>query len=991
MFEPRLTQRLSTFIAALACLIFAFGVRDTPERPLRTSIPTERPIESVHKSELTVEVHAVDASPPTSLPLGAALVRVFWNDQGQFRLVGSARSNEQGRARIKSLPRGVLWILAEGEGRARSSTQLVMDEDERVATLSLPKAERLELTVLDEQGKPIENATLLVTANDPLPHGALTERNGQATLSRLGPAPYRVKASARGYESVQVNQVKERTVLRLRRLGALLVKVEDERGQPVAGASVTLAGTTLWPARKVATNAQGLANVRGLLAGSFDLRARKERSVSPTELGIVLGRGEEREVTLRLAPGRFVTVWVTDGEGEPVVPVANADVVVAESGLSAFPERARTEASGKVTLGPFEPGTLSASAAARDFVGTSVVVVPETDSGPLRIALRRGGTVTGRVVDLYDHPIDGASLEMVGTDFSGLPIAETPRMRDIQAAGFSRALGGPQALLPMGELGVTQGPVPSIPGANSASGDYLLAADELRARFEPMKASADTENWVTRYDGSFSAHPVTPGRLRALARHPAYVEGQSELVTLQAGGTVEVKVVLRAGGGLEGVVVDRYGRPLGGARVELSANTGSRAMTTYTADDGAFAFAALPSEVTVSVSRPENPEQVVVRERVTVREGKRETLRVIMPEAREAVECTVIDERGDPIEGAEVRFSSLDVTAPLRQTRFTAADGRVTFADARDLDVSVSVESPGYAPTEARFSKIQERVRIALKRGTLITGRITQTRGRFPVAQARVTVVSLGRRRVTSSNAEGVWQMADVPDGTVHLIVEGPNLPRLELDRKVERQSREDRAFDLGEFDLPDAGGVAGTVVNAKGEPVVGARVSVEPVAALLPVTVASTGTTVSDAEGRYRLWPVAIGKVTLFATAPGVGKGQSEVIEILRDRDRDGVRIRLNEALDDEEVLPAGSTVAITLTEAAGAFVVSQIGHGSEAERAGLIVGDHLLSIDGVKPATIADARIRLAGPENMDLLLEIERRGARLRLRTVREQVRR
>jgi membrane-associated protease RseP (regulator of RpoE activity) len=224
----------------------------------------------------------------------------------------------------------------------------------------------------------------------------------------------------------------------------------------------------------------------------------------------------------------------------------------------------------------------------------------------------------------------------------------------------------------------------------------------------------------------------------------------------------------------------------------------------------------------------------------------------------------------------------------------------------------------------------------------------------------------------------------------VHLIVEGPNLPRLEVDRKVERQARDDRACDLGEFDLPEAGGIAGTVVDQRGELVVGARVAVEPIAALQPVTALSTGTTVTDREGHYRLWPVAIGKVTVYASAPGVGKGQSEVVEVLRERDRDGVRIRLSE-VEEDVTLPTGSTVAITLTQESEAFVITQVAGGSEAERTGLKVGDHLLSIDGVKPANLSDARGRLVGPENMDLLLELDRGGTRLRLRTVREQVRR
>jgi protocatechuate 3,4-dioxygenase beta subunit len=503
---------------------------------------------------------------------------------------------------------------------------------------------------------------------------------------------------------------------------------------------------------------------------------------------------------------------------------------------------------------------------------------------------------------------------------------------------------------------------------------------------------SEADNWVTRYDGTFAAHPVTPGRIRALVRHPAYVEGLSDLVTLTAGGVAEVKITLRAGGSLEGVVVDRYGRPIGGMRVELSANTGSRTVATYTADDGAFAFAALPSEVTITVARGESPDRPVVRERITVREGKRESVRIVVPEARDAVECLVVDERGDPIEGAEVVFASLDANSPLRQTRFTGADGRVTMDDTRGLELSVTVESPGYAPAQERFGKAPERVRVVLKHGVKITGRVTSVRGRVLVAQARVTVVSQGRRRVTTTNADGVWQMPDVPAGPIQLVVEGPSLPSVELERNVERQARLDRPFDLGDVDLPEAGGVSGVVVDGRGTPVPGARVSTQPLGSYAPLMAQSSGSVVTDASGNFRLAPVAIGKVTVYAIAEGVGQGRSEPVEIQRDRDRDGVKIQLLERVADEGAVPTGSSVAITLrAAAAGITTIASVAPGSEAERAGLRTGDELLAIDGVTPRDLADARQRLSGPENQDVLVEIQRQGQRFKVRTVREPVRR
>lgn len=990
-----ISERIAAYVATLVCLIFALGVRDTPTRIPTAAAPSVVPAPTAFERDATLEVGVLASTTDPPAVLAHAKLYVFYELDGSYHLVGTAETNEQGRSRIAALPRGVLWITAEADGFARGSSQLVMDESERHKELILVPAQSLAVTVLDEREAPIEKATVLVSTTDPLPYGALTDRGGFANVGRLGPAPYAVKVSARGYESAHLRGITAPISVRLRRLGALLVSVEDSESKPVAGATVTLSGTTLWPARRVTTNDKGQANVHGLLAGSFDLRAVKDTRVSHTELGVILSRGEQRNVTLRLMQGRMVTVLVTDGDGEPAVPVANADVVVTEGGLSSFPERGRSVADGKLTLGPFEPGPLSASATAHDFVGTSVVAIPDDSPGPIRVPLRRGGTMVGRVVDPFDHAIDGASIEIVGTDFSGLPVAETPRYRELQAVGFSQALRGPEALIAVGELGVTQGPIPPIPGALSApngSSDYLIGSNELRNRNAiALTRPSDVEQWVTRYDGSFRAHPVTPGRLRALVRHPAYVEGLSELVTLAPGATAEVKVVLRAGGAIEGVVVDRYGRPIGGARVELAAMLGSRVQTTHTADDGAFAFASLPSEVTITVSRPDSPERPAVREHVTVREGKREPVRIVLPEAREPVEVLVVDERDQPLEGVELIVASLEPGAPLRQTRFSGPDGRAHIEDARDIAISITAENPGYAPAVERLNKAPAEVKLVLRRGVLITGRVTSVRGRVPVANARVTVASAGRRRMAMTNSEGTWQLADVPEGPVHLSVEASAFPVVEFDGSVVKQARQDRAFDLGEIDLPDAGGVSGTVVDARGDPVVGAQVSVSPIAGYAPAATIAKGTTVTDKSGHYRLAPVAIGKLSLHAFAPSVGRGTSAVVEILSGRDRDDVQIKLDRPVVDESQGGSSASVAVTLGQVAANIVIELVAPTSEAERVGIRPGDQVLAIDGVKPRDVADARARLSGTENSDVLLELERQGKVLRLRTVRELVRR
>ena len=108
-----------------------------------------------------------------------------------------------------------------------------------------------------------------------------------------------------------------------------------------------------------------------------------------------------------------------------------------------------------------------------------------------------------------------------------------------------------------------------------------------------------------------------------MVRHPAYVEGLSEAVTLAPGGEAHVKVTLYAGGSLEGRVVDENKRPVGGARIDLVAIRGTLERSTVSADDGSFAFAAVPKEVALSVARPDDTLSVALREEVSVGEGEK--------------------------------------------------------------------------------------------------------------------------------------------------------------------------------------------------------------------------------------------------------------------------------------------------------------------------------------------------------------------------------
>ncbi|HEY3667775.1 MAG TPA: carboxypeptidase regulatory-like domain-containing protein [Polyangiaceae bacterium] len=990
MTSPRKPSEVLTLaLSVIACLAFVLSLRDLPGRRLAT--PAFKIAEPIRISGLERKASLrVVVATEKAAGIGAATVQVFWEHDARFYWAGAAVTDNAGQTELRELPEGRVWLLAEAPGFARSSSALVLSAGTpRDARLVLRAAQRLEVTVEDEAALPVAKATVLVDTADPLPFGALTDEHGVARFARLGAAPWTVKASAPGYESVSRTSVRGPVAITLRRLATLEVAVLGVDGKPAPGASVMIAGPTLWPARSAATDGLGIARIAGLLAGSYDLRASLADAVAPTLLGFELARGAHERLTLRLEPGRTVVALVTDGAGPSPIVVANADVVLAEGGVSSFPIRGRSGSDGKVALGPIASGPATLGARAEDFVGSALVAVPDVLTGPVRIPLTRGATIRGEVSDARGFPVDGASVEVVGSDASGLPIAETPALVGFRQNHFAWSLPGPVPLIPAGELGVMPGPVPPIPKPG-AEPELGAAASDFQ---QPL---AELAPWVTNRGGQFTARPITPGRVRVIVRHPDYVEGTSELVSVLPGGEAQVKLVLLKGGSLEGRVADERDQPVPGVEVELSSPNATRTELATTASDGTFAFAAVPSDVTLSLARPDDPSRVVLRKSLHVAEGAKLTVSLVLPATRDPVRVVVEDEDERPIELVEVAVTSLEPARPMRLTRFTDSEGAVTLDDALGENLRIVAEAPGFARVAQSVAAAPKELKVVLKRGVLVEGRVTAVRGRRLVVGAVVTLQQEGVRKVATTDGDGAFRLRDVAPGDVRIRVEHPDFADEESTLRVESTGRADRPFALPEIDLSDAGEVEGEVVDEHGARVAGARVMAGDVPSYLPAGRPRRGVVLSDDDGHFMLPGVHPGSLTISAISAISGRGAVRAVEVSAGHTTRGLRIQVTPSAQptDSESVAAGS-VAVTLGERGTSpnveVVVVSVAEGSEAERAGVLSGDVITALDGAHPSSMGDARSRLSGQLGTDLVLELVRAGATLRFRVLREAVRR
>jgi hypothetical protein len=827
----------------------------------------------------------------------------------------------------------------------------------------LRPAAALDVVVVGDADRPVEQARVEVTTGDPLPFVARTDEHGKARLDRLGPSPYLVRVSARGYDDlVRTGVVVGAGPLRIKleRTGTLVVKVVGEDGAPVAGATVLAAGSGLWPPRSTVTEGGGSARITGLRSGVYDLKAREGDRVSETEIGVSLARAETKEVELTLKPGRRVTVKVVDGEANDAPPIRDAAVVLVEQGLSSFPLEGRTGEAGAVVLGPIARGVASVSARARGFVPKSAVLVGANVT-EVRVPLLRGGVLAGDVVDDRGYPVGGATIEVVGVDSEGLPIDETSSLADFRADHFESQLGGPLPLLPIGELGVMPGPIPDLPRDG--------------APIVPRSSSAG-DPWVTRGDGTFRCDPVPPGRVHVIVRHPSYVEATSEVVTLRSGAEARVHVVLTRGGTLEGRVLEEDRTPVAGARIELAATKGSLERIVYAADDGTFAFAAISDEVVLSVARPDAPADIVAHATVSVPEGERREIEIVLPKLRETVALRVTDDRGYPIGRVEVRALAMDPKVPLRKTTFTNDDGSTEIRDAVGLPLRITLVRPSKAPRVESIESAPAKLDLSMKEGITAKGSVTARDGRDRVAGAEVTLYTAVGARHVRTDGQGDFAVSDLAPGRVRLVVTHEEFARTETYKSIPDGA--DRA-DLGAVDLAEAGEVEGVVVDDKDQPVQGARVARDAVPTYLPLGPLPSWIAACDREGRFLLKGLPAGDVKLEAYSADHGRGFIEHVAVRAGRTTSRIKIALPEEATPSRDPKGAGNVAVTLAERTEhgekIVLVAMVPAGSEAEAAGIEPGDRFVTINGRPARTIEEARDRLSGPIAEDVIIEVSR----------------
>ncbi|MCA9711890.1 MAG: carboxypeptidase regulatory-like domain-containing protein, partial [Myxococcales bacterium] len=490
-----------------------------------------------------------------------------------------ARSDAEGRFTLWARP-GSVTLTASASGYADGWTLAAAPE--RDASIALLPESVLVGTVRDPEDRPVEGAEVRIDVQSPggiaveRTQVAHTDASGAFRFEQLPPGRYKPEATAAGLYGLAARSVRlgvgETSAPVELWLGAAArlegrVLMDDPPGQDrgCPGAQVRLRGPT-----QLAATADDEGHVRwpAVPHGEYEVRVRCPGAFGPRDLPALEIRGDRDALTWTVRPGQRLRGVVVGPEGEPV---GHAIVTASTARLGvAAPTpyvEVHTTAAGEFVLEGLAPDRYELVVVAEGHAAAAPLeleVPAEAEPEPVRVELRRGATVEGRVLDEQGHPVPGV-LVRIGpergliTSAGGAEDEEHHAVVFVPRFGFSGTTDGE------GRFGLT-----GIP-----AGPKVAFVHTLQGATLPEPASLE------------------PASLEPTSLEPTTFE-------VADGETVSIELrVAGVGATVRGVVLDEHGGPVADAFVVVEPGEGHGdrrvALPQLSDADGSFEIAGVPS------------------------------------------------------------------------------------------------------------------------------------------------------------------------------------------------------------------------------------------------------------------------------------------------------------------------------------------------------------------------------------------------------------
>lgn len=584
---------------------------------------------------------------------------------------------------LPRIPDGIYALEAVVEAVEPGDVELASIPLENVSpelaiTLALVPAHRVPVEVRDPEGLPVDGARVVLSNSSVglLPKIALTDDWGMVDIGPVVPGPYVVRADAEGFlpsppVAVTVDgEAMPTQVLVLARPGRISGTVVDESGRPVANARVSLEAEHLFS----------------------------------------LGEGEVRARFAQASLRASGSLGVTTGP-VPEVPLDGEDAE--EAGSSVL-----TDLDGGYAFEGLTPGEYRLEASHGRYARSEPAQVKLPAAGErrgVRLVLRTGHRVTGRVLDGNDRPVEGALVSVgdgrrVWTDARGVFDA------GIRRGTVTLRASAPGLAPRRVDVAVVDEPVDveivllraraRLSGRIEGENGEPLADARVTLRtldgLSPTRVEWTDERGVYRFDD------LPPGEVEIEIDHPDHgpTAKRIELRREDADETVDVELV-------EGWTIEIEVRLAGsrdavaGARVE---GGGDRA---HTDTSGVAVLRNLVDErVRVEVSAEGYGRRSLWVERAGL---DRQQRRVELSEGG-SLSGVVTDYRGDAVVGVDVVVRGIDGESLGRARTDGSGEWSLDGVPAGDVVVSV-------APPPERADEVKgDRIRTDVLRGRETSG-----------------------------------------------------------------------------------------------------------------------------------------------------------------------------------------------------------------------------------------------------------------------------
>jgi hypothetical protein len=540
-------------------------------------------------------------------------------------------------------------------------------------------------------------------------------------------------------------------------------------------------------------------------------------------------------------------------------------------------------------------------------------------------------------------------------------------------------------LLPQSSAQSTAAPSGAFEGrvVSALTGEGLPGAQLTFARTE------ETSSIISGPGGSFRFDARIPGRWSLAAAtangHEPFAPewGQSPVqLTARAGETVRgIIVTLLPIQEYEGHVVDAAKKPVADAEITvlgggIGANTLTQLQTRYRSDAaGLFRFSA-PEEAILEV-RHAGFATARARIEIAVRISRKLTIELkALSEPQLAIEGVVEDANG-PAENVAVSASPKNQIFESQAMARSDAQGRFKLADLASGTWMVVANRPGSAPAAAEAEAGKSDLRLVLKDGGKLIGRVTGKRGGAPIGLFTLLIQSPGFQSFSFVDPGGRYQVEGLAPGPAIVSCVAPgHAPSSDKRVTIPEPGAAPAGLD---FELGEGGKLTGIVVErGTGQALPGAEVSVEGTGASQGVPIRNQ--TLTGPDGSFTLEALEETAQGITASAPGHHARLLSVPPIKEGETGGPVRIELTPLKPGEDPQIELTGIGAALGKQGDALVIAMAAPGGGAAEVGLGPGDSIVAIEGAKvaPMTLSEAVQLLRGPEGTLVTLSVIKAGS-------------